>query len=1332
MIRNWGLLDDNARDISYWNNRSDFAFERDIKATRYFYIDAIHNIRYSDNEINATINIEGMGEFNVKKELLFGRAGAFGCEYTPIISISQPAGNYYIDTATEFEMYCLVYDRKGRLLPEEERAKCKFQWSYYGTKYKPVDNREHQNYEGFIGNVIRGRIIRPHPFVVEVTVSGAAEYDITVRRGIMVSDNARFMQTHDIICPDRVEFRSDGQAPIYSSNIFEVQEIVNGEIEFEDGTRYDYQNELIYPTWEINQTKVLTLHKKEGEYPVFTLPNGKQISKDTNTTYALGLSAQQLNTHVADPAAYAQQWTEDLLSEEYFTYIYFTWGNATVAQAIAFAQNVYPSSLVNEWDGQSLSLDQENSAVIAKMIAAGTKDQRNRFTGVMMGDWHEKADESLDTPGLYGFNAGQQSFGFKTDGTGFIGPSGEGRIQFDGRNALISNSAQTCYINLNPRRILDFLTPDDNTNSGYIINNQAWDAIGNQSISQYFLYVQTPRKVSTFCDDLEDPTATWAIDWSHHEELLWVDAFMHDDNHDYFLVDPNYGVVTTGGIFARYGRIGKEYPWVISDYGLTQKNNFGRIFLGNPEKNLSSGKLIPNPTYTFQGKEITSYDKEGFEEAIPVPENFFTASFANENNIIQTGIRADGYLYTKFATIGNWYVNDYEFYSTDLSLIPDKDNTVGFRKAYQEATYDIETNTKTGHLLDYINLNSKEQFMSFNHGRLVINGKHGWMGFSKEAQGIEWNTASPSYYNMLINFNSGDVGFGKPIRQSDSEEDTIPYSLISGTNGSAYFSKGQVQIDGDTATIYCGVSKTYQGIFGDTVVETETKVGTLYLAGIQIKGETLDIDDTAGNPTLQYTMPREYQYNESTKQTRGTTYTYLNPKDYGKNWYEHYSDKDTILPFDLSTSGGIVNGETYSNSTGDPEIDSKWVHLLNYSGNFYYADRDNTVPEQITLGGAGVFSVTHKTLNTGFVAYIGEGSSITDDNGKTTTTPPHIAITPTDPATNQGYLYNWNLYGGYARLTGNMDIGGNLCCGQIFMLETPAGSTDDQQEYGLVATQQWVNNALMTEMFPRVAGTNNLAAAALQKAVKGINLANQALSSAVGAAHLNIDPAGSDGSANISISLISIYGKTLQTKYDGTPGADNSNSGDPVALALAEHGHNLTYSITDGRLTASVDLGTTGSDTQSGPDEGQEIFADEGISATCEEGAITISATIAGFTVETDACEIVNIPSSNIDTEDGTLDDSINNLLKLIKDLSEALEDLQEAHDALQEDHDALQTAYNTLKSAYDSHTHTFSASKVSINDYYYSLSGNLTDGYSLSTGSTTRGGTVSGTTDAP
>ena len=84
--------------------------------------------------------------------------------------------------------------------------------------------------------------------------------------------------------------------------------------------------------------------------------------------------------------------------------------------------------------------DSENGAILSTMIAAGTKDNNNKFTGVLMGDWHSKGDESLDIPGLYGYDKGEQSFGLRTDGTGFIGNSGKGRIEFDGNKALITNA----------------------------------------------------------------------------------------------------------------------------------------------------------------------------------------------------------------------------------------------------------------------------------------------------------------------------------------------------------------------------------------------------------------------------------------------------------------------------------------------------------------------------------------------------------------------------------------------------------------------------------------------------------------------------------------------------------------------------------------------------------------------------------------------------------------------------------------------------------------------------------------------------------------------------
>jgi hypothetical protein len=45
-----------------------------------------------------------------------------------------------------------------------------------------------------------------------------------------------------------------------------------------------------------------------------------------------------------------------------------------------------------------------------------------------------------DGIGLYGFHQGAQSFGFKIDGTAFLGKAGKGRILFDGNYGFIASA----------------------------------------------------------------------------------------------------------------------------------------------------------------------------------------------------------------------------------------------------------------------------------------------------------------------------------------------------------------------------------------------------------------------------------------------------------------------------------------------------------------------------------------------------------------------------------------------------------------------------------------------------------------------------------------------------------------------------------------------------------------------------------------------------------------------------------------------------------------------------------------------------------------------------
>ena len=87
-------------------------------------------------------------------------------------------------------------------------------------------------------------------------------------------------------------------------------------------------------------------------------------------------------------------------------------------------------------------IDEKENRVMAATIASGHKDNQNRFTGVIMGDIGKLGDTGREkvTTGLYGYESGDQAFGFKADGTAFIGKSGTGRLEFDGNNGFIRSA----------------------------------------------------------------------------------------------------------------------------------------------------------------------------------------------------------------------------------------------------------------------------------------------------------------------------------------------------------------------------------------------------------------------------------------------------------------------------------------------------------------------------------------------------------------------------------------------------------------------------------------------------------------------------------------------------------------------------------------------------------------------------------------------------------------------------------------------------------------------------------------------------------------------------
>lgn len=111
-------------------------------------------------------------------------------------------------------------------------------------------------------------------------------------------------------------------------------------------------------------------------------------------------------------------------------------GNKLVwMQPLMIKCEAYESELMNAWDG-SLTIDEKNGTILSSMVGAGIKTAENKFSGVFMGNVVESGYNNTGI-GLYGYNDGVQSFGFKVDGTAFLGKPGRGQIQFNGNNGTI-------------------------------------------------------------------------------------------------------------------------------------------------------------------------------------------------------------------------------------------------------------------------------------------------------------------------------------------------------------------------------------------------------------------------------------------------------------------------------------------------------------------------------------------------------------------------------------------------------------------------------------------------------------------------------------------------------------------------------------------------------------------------------------------------------------------------------------------------------------------------------------------------------------------------------
>lgn len=138
---------------------------------------------------------------------------------------------------------------------------------------------------------------------------------------------------------------------------------------------------------------------------------------------------------------------------------------------VHFSLDRFGNRGINGWDGNSITLDEDNGIILAPQVGAGYKDANNRFTGVLMGTVKEYNTTKQEN-GLFGFSEGARSFFVSADdGKIVLGKSNCGQIILDpaSKNGAIIRSGK--YDNTGHTSIECIYQTPNGENKNYTFNS---------------------------------------------------------------------------------------------------------------------------------------------------------------------------------------------------------------------------------------------------------------------------------------------------------------------------------------------------------------------------------------------------------------------------------------------------------------------------------------------------------------------------------------------------------------------------------------------------------------------------------------------------------------------------------------------------------------------------------------------------------------------------------------------------------------------------------------------------------------------------------------------
>lgn len=796
-------------------------------------IKSYYSQSYSDNIIQCKI-VKDKITYTATKELTFGTAGTTGTDYTFILDFDNGITALTIGSEDAVHVTARLYDYENN---EIDIANKEISWSWKTS-------------DGKISLSLPNDSTLPH-----TTVELKLETDIIKESYNILQAELLWGGTDDnpwkLIAYLPIPIRANTDQ-LYISGTTQV--IYNSAGEIFDCARNPYR---LYQ-YDKGEQKIVI-----GSVKWFCINGYTDIGLGTEEAYSPKIKENKdkenniLDSYLSPLSFYVEGACEKVCV------IAQDGNNIVWSQPILIMQNRYPSAMINEWDGSLNVGATDPGTILAPRLVAGKKNGDNTFSGVVLGDWTPtNSDSSLTAgTGLFGYDKGEQSYGFRDDGSAFIGKSGAGRIEFDGSTSIIKSSdSNGMSINLADGKI---------TSKNFLLDIKTQDAVWDSEKKEYIM-----------------PEKSIHIDSNHYMKPLRIGS--------YFSVDWDGTLNATNGIFqgeitAPKGNIG---GWEIGGVngGLTNRSSGfsikpdGTMVMGTGDGRISinlfrdlddkeGGRIVIG-----QGSTATVLDQKGLCVKkvsiydIDVDENdvkkgniaghlgYVEANFGSWEQIqseVGIGLMSSATMDDKLTPKHILKVTDVHIGATDGSAywyIKDK--------GWQFATKAIVTeNDETKTLITGITCTPGEIKIeapeSNTSGKPYTSSEPGAISL----KGAEVQIEGAGGSIVITNIKAIDT----PNEVSISANDNEKLSLSTGANGQLSIStgaKGKLSLSGDILTITNGA---FDLSYNNAETALKVNVNTLNLTGItgldiksgntlNLTGNTINLDTkNAGEISLQGT-----------------------------------------------------------------------------------------------------------------------------------------------------------------------------------------------------------------------------------------------------------------------------------------------------------------------------------------------------------------------------------------------------------------------------------------------------------------------------------------------